>query len=87
MTECIYNKDEFCTNDKCPMCADYCPVPNDEGVCRYEEREEEIWKLAPKGCFASALIGHISLDEDTISLIWHDFVDLMQRNGYVDEEE
>ena len=52
-----------------------------------EEREEEIWKLAPKGCFASALIGHISLDEDTISLIWHDFVDLMQRNGYVDEEE
>ena len=38
MADCKWCYDEFCTNDKCPMCADYCPVPNDEGVCRYEER-------------------------------------------------
>lgn len=85
--ECIYNKDEFCTNDQCPMRGDYCPVPNDEGVCRYEEREEEIWKLSPQGCLTAALLEHIQLDEDIIDLIWHDFVDLMQRNGYVEEEE
>lgn len=35
---CKWCYDEFCTNDKCPMCADYCPVANDPGVCRYEER-------------------------------------------------
>ena len=27
-----------CTNADCPMCADYCPVPDIEGVCRFEER-------------------------------------------------
>ena len=41
MAECKWCYDEFCTNDKCPMRADYCPVPNDEGVCRYEERISE----------------------------------------------
>lgn len=85
--ECIYNKDEFCTNDQCPMCGDYCPVPDDDGVCRYEEREEEIWKLSPIGCFKVALSGYINLDEDIIDLIWKDFEDLMQKNGYVEEEE
>ena len=24
----------------CPMCADFCPVPDIPGVCRFEEREE-----------------------------------------------
>ena len=38
MAECKWCKDEFCVNADCPMVADYCPVPNDEGVCRYEER-------------------------------------------------
>ena len=27
-----------CINADCPMCADYCPVPDIEGVCRFEER-------------------------------------------------
>ena len=36
--ECIYNIDEFCTNDKCPACADFCPVPDSEGICKYEDR-------------------------------------------------
>lgn len=41
MAECKWCKDEFCVNADCPMVADYCPVPNDEGVCRYEERTTE----------------------------------------------
>ena len=24
----------------CPMCCDFCPVPDIPGVCRFEEREE-----------------------------------------------
>lgn len=36
--ECKYCYDEFCTNDKCPLVADYCPVPNDPDVCKWEER-------------------------------------------------
>ncbi len=83
--ECKYNQDEFCTNDQCPMCADYCPVPDIEGVCKYEEREEERWMLTPKGCFVAALTNHIALDEDIVDFIWHDFSALMQKLGYVEE--
>lgn len=36
--ECKYCKDEICVNADCPMCCDYCPVPDDPGVCRYEDR-------------------------------------------------
>ena len=38
MADCKYYYDEFCVNDKCPMCADYCPVPDTENVCKWEER-------------------------------------------------
>lgn len=38
MTECKYYVDEICINADCSKCADYCPVPNDEEICRYEER-------------------------------------------------
>lgn len=85
--KCKYSKNEFCTNDQCPMCADYCLVLDYEGVCKYEEREEERWVLTPKGCFIAALTDHISLDEDIIDFIWHDFVDAMTRFGYIQEEE
>ena len=37
MAKCKWCVDEICVNADCPMCADYCPVPNDEGVCRYED--------------------------------------------------
>lgn len=85
--ECKYNKNEICTNDQCPMCADYCPVSDVEGVCKYEELESERWMLTPKGCFVYALKEHIVLDEDIIDFIWHDFVTLMIERGYVQEEE
>ena len=84
--ECIYNKDEFCTNDQCPMCADYCPVPDMEGVCKYEEREEERWTLAPKGCLAAALDNNnIHIADDFFDAVWKDFTALMSKFGYVEE--
>ena len=39
--KCKYNQDEFCVNADCPMRGDYCPVPDIEFVCKYEDREEE----------------------------------------------
>ena len=38
MVNCKWMQDEFCANDACPMCADYCPVAQYEGVCKYEDR-------------------------------------------------
>ena len=39
MADCKYCQDEICVNADCPMRADFCPVPNIPGVCRFEERE------------------------------------------------
>ena len=39
MPDCKYCQDEVCVNADCPMRADFCPVPNIPGVCRFEERE------------------------------------------------
>lgn len=36
--ECNWNKDEFCVNADCPMCADYCPVAETPGVCKFDSR-------------------------------------------------
>jgi hypothetical protein len=36
--ECKWMQDEVCVNADCPMCADYCPVADNPGVCKYEER-------------------------------------------------
>jgi hypothetical protein len=41
MADCKWMHDEICVNDKCPMRADYCPVPDIEGVCRFEERSAD----------------------------------------------
>ena len=40
MTDCKWMLDEICVNDKCPMVADYCPVADVGGVCRFEDRED-----------------------------------------------
>ena len=40
--DCKYCQgDEVCVNADCPMCADFCPVPDTEGVCRFEDRGGE----------------------------------------------
>ena len=41
MADCKYYYDEFCVNDQCPMCTDYCPVPDTPEVCRWENRIKE----------------------------------------------
>ena len=38
---CKWLKDEVCVNGDCPAVADFCPVVNHPGVCRYEEMEEK----------------------------------------------
>ena len=30
--------EEICVNADCPMCADFCPVLVEPGVCRFEDR-------------------------------------------------
>ena len=39
MPDCKYCLEEVCVNADCPMCADFCPVPDIIGVCRFEERD------------------------------------------------
>ena len=44
---CKWLKDEVCVNSDCPAVADFCPVVNHPGVCRYEETDEnkiECWQ-------------------------------------------
>ena len=41
--ECRWNQDEICTNADCPMCCDFCPVPDDPGVCKHEDRREVMY--------------------------------------------
>ena len=38
MVECKWRYYEICTNANCPVCTNYCPAINYEGICRYEER-------------------------------------------------
>ena len=45
MPDCKYCQDEICVNADCPMRADFCPVPNIPGVCRFEEREVTMDKI------------------------------------------
>ena len=53
---CKYCENEICVNDQCPMCANYCPVPDTDGVCKFEFREEERYVLTPKGCLTAAIL-------------------------------
>ena len=88
MIECNYNKDEFYTNDQCPMRCDYCPVPNYEGICKYERRVDDTYKLTPKGCLLAAMLdSDFELNNRIFNDIWNRFADLMKKHGYVEEEE
>lgn len=83
--ECKYNHDEFCVNDQCPIRGDYCPVPDVEGVCKYEEREDVRYKASPKSCLFMALLnsGIDPLDNCIGNDVWNDFVELMTELGYI----
>lgn len=76
--ECKYNQDEFCTNVYCPMRGDYCPVPDIDGVCQYEDREEE---LTPKGCLMTALVNAgVNLDYKTFADVWNIYNELLAKS-------
>jgi hypothetical protein len=66
------------------MCADYCPVPDMDGVCKYEDRDE-AYIPTPKGCFYMALCNHV--DDIDIDKAWNDFNNFMDRYGYIQHEE
>ena len=86
--ECKYNQDEFCVNADCPMRGDYCPVPDIDGVCQYEDRDEERYVLSSKGCFIAAPNDyHIYLDDNDYDNIWDSFSERMIKFGYVEESE
>ena len=40
-TVCKWCHEEACTNASCPVCADFCPVVDYPGVCRFEEIESD----------------------------------------------
>lgn len=87
MKECKFCDDftGVCCNPECPMRGDCCPVPDTEGVCKFECREEEI---TPKGCAIAGLMaaGLIqSADAAAVDIFWAEFSLLMQKFGYVNE--
>lgn len=90
--ECKYCDDftGICTNGKCPMCADCCPVPDVEGVCQYEERQEETYELTPKGCAVVALMDAKLIkngSDPAVDIFFSSFVGLMEKFGYIYKEE
>ena len=90
--ECKWLHDEFCTNDQCPMCADYCPTAQYPGVCKYEELVDVKYCLAPVGCLAAALTeGGVDITQVDVEKIFETFKELMVREGYMtvteDDEE
>ena len=70
------------------MRGDCCPVPDTEGVCKFEDREEETYVLTPKGCAISGLMaaGLIqSSNETAVDIFWAEFSEQMKKFGYVSE--
>lgn len=80
----------ICTNGDCPMCGDCCPVPDAEGICKYEERVEEVYKLTPKGCACAALMDAKlidSIDDPAVGVFFDSFQRLMAEHGYIQEAD
>jgi hypothetical protein len=85
--ECKYNHDDICTNEECPVYSYSCPIPDDDGICRYEDRVDEVYVLSPKSCLLMALLDSgVTLNNRIFDDIWNNFADLMKKHGYVEEE-
>lgn len=75
-----------CTNGECPMRGECCPVPDTEGVCKFECREEESYVLTPKGCAIDALMAARLIqnaNDPAVDIFWAEFSELMKKFGYV----
>lgn len=63
---CKWLQDEVCVNGDCPAVADFCPVVNHPGVCRYEEMDEnkiecrQCQYLMFSDCYGECSKGNIS---------------------------
>lgn len=81
---------DVCTNGECPMRGDCCPVPDVEGLCKFECREDdEAYVLTPLGCATAALmsVGLVqSTDDPVVDRFWAEFTELMKKSGYLAEE-
>ena len=80
----------ICFNPESPMRADACPVPDVEGVCKFEDREVEIYVMTPSGCATCALMDAElaeSIDDPRIEIFWERFTNLMERFGYAETRE
>ncbi len=40
--KCAYENDKACSNVKCPMWANYCPVSDKPGICKFENRGDKV---------------------------------------------
>lgn len=85
--ECKFSNGGICGHVECPMYYEECPVPDTEGICRYEEREDEVWRLTPKGCLVAALEKNNIYIDDVIDKVWDHFSNLMIKLGYAEEED
>ena len=78
---CKYYKDEMCVNAECPMRADYCPVAQCPGICRYAELVDVV--LSPKDCLLAILDDNgYGVKDSEADGVWCDFVELMAENGH-----
>lgn len=85
---CKWEQDEICVNDQCPMLADFCPVPDTPGVCRYEERIDEQLVLTPMGCLIAAFMeAGVDIPQAKINEIFDLFAESMDKHGYIKHEE
>ena len=68
MKNCKWMHNEFCVNDKCPMRADYCPVPDFPGVCRFEDRISDEENASIKK--AIAMLDDYLIEPNSIAADW-----------------
>lgn len=77
-----------CRNEECPLNGVACPVPETEGVCAHEDREDAVYQLTPKGCATLALLqcGLIDdISDPMIDSFFDKFYAIMKTNGYIEE--
>ena len=78
MSKCKWLNNEFCVNSYCPMRADYCPVPDYPGVCRFEERMDE--DEAKKIKMAIEMIDEYLQEPNSIAADWVMVLKLCREN-------
>lgn len=80
MPDCKWMQDEICVNADCPMRADYCPVPDVPGVCRFEEKGAMAMRPSPcKTCLQKDKCPNMC---DVWKIWFHDSWDEIQQAAF-----